>query len=108
MRRFDRPPRSHGAVLVLVLVTLLLFSTVILRVVQHAALAEEEHVLLLQTIQAGFQAEAATHKALELVTRSADRLGTEDRPPSPPEWSEDGIRITIMPTNAKLNLNALH
>ncbi len=108
MRRFDRLPRSHGAVLVLVLVTLLLFSTVVLRVVQHAALTEEEHVLLLQTIQAGFQAEAATHKALELVARSTENLGTTDQSPSPLEWNEDGIRITITPTNAKLNLNALH
>lgn len=114
MRRFDRPPRSprsprsSGAVLVLVLVTLLLFSTVVLRVVQHAALTEEDHALLLQTIQAGFQAEAATHKALELVALSADGLGAGNGPPSPPEWSEDGIRITIMPTNARLNLNALH
>jgi type II secretory pathway component PulK len=108
MRRFDRPPRSSGAVLVLVLVTLLLFSTVVLRVVQHAALTEEEHVLLLQTTQAGFQAEAAVLKAMELLALSADHLDAADQPPSPPEWSEDGIRITIIPTNAKLNLNALH
>lgn len=108
MRRSDHSPYSHGAVLVLVLVTLLLFSTVVLQVVRQAALAVEEHVLLLQTAHAGFQAEAAVHKALELVARAADHLDTPDSSPSPPEWAEDGIRITVTPTNAKLNLNALH
>ncbi|WP_045220580.1 general secretion pathway protein GspK [Desulfonatronum thioautotrophicum] len=108
MHRIDRSPRCPGSVLVLVLVTLLLFSTVTLRVVHHAALAEEEHVLLLQSANAAFQAEAAVHKALEIISSFSDHIGATDPPLSLPRWQEDGIRITITPTNTKLNLNALH
>lgn len=108
MHRIDRSPRCAGSVLVLVLVTLLLFSTVALRVVHLAALAEEEHVLLLQSANAAFQAEAAVHKALEIITSFSDHIGAPDTPLSRPQWQEDGIRITIAPINTRLNLNALH
>lgn len=107
MSRTDHHTTPQGAVLVLVLITLLLFSTVVLQVVQHAVQTEEDHVLLLQMVHAGFQAEAGLNKALELLA-AVDVSNTADGPLGLPAWQEDAIRITIIPTNAKLNLNALH
>jgi len=99
---------DSGAILVLALVTLLLLSTVVLHVTQQAVTVAEDHIFLAQSAQAALQAEAARDLAVALVVAAGPspdrRNGTL---PASNVWEQGGLRITILPINAKLNLNAL-
>ncbi|SDB55622.1 Type II secretory pathway, component PulK [Desulfonatronum thiosulfatophilum] len=103
-----RAMQPRGAILVLVLVTLILFSTLVLQVSQRAVHVVEDHTFLVQALQAELQAEAALAKALEMLGQSNAASSSDGGRPESWTWQEDGIRIIVMPANAKLNLNALH
>lgn len=111
----DGPSRRHarsacrrdGAVLVLVLVTLLLLSTVMLHVIQQAVDVAEEHIFLVQSVEAALQAEAARHFAVELLAGMETGALPNGAQPPAHFWEQGELRITIMPANAKLNLNAV-
>jgi type II secretory pathway component PulK len=107
MRIFVGIHQSNGAVLVLVLVTLLLFSTVVLHVTQRSINVTEEHMLLVQAAQASLQAEAAVDIAVKLVSGNLESIARNDPSSTILEWHEDSVRITLSPANAKVNLNAL-
>lgn len=117
MQGRERPSSgTHGAILVLVLVTLLLLSTVVLRITQRAVGVAEEHIRLAQSAQAALMAEAARTVALDLLA-SAGQMGQAG--PGEAEsaeahghgagnvWKEEELSITFLPANARLNLNAL-
>lgn len=98
---------AGGAILVLVLVTLLLLSTVVLSVTQQAVEVAEDHIFLVQSVQSAFQAEAAKDLVVERLGAVMPR-STQNGPQTASHiWAEGDLRITIFPTNAKLNLNAL-
>lgn len=96
-----------GAALVLVLVTLLLLSTVMLHVAQQAVDVAEGHIFLTQSTHAALQAEAAREIAVGMLAS----LGVDSSPDQAPQsvlaWEQASLRITILPANARLNLNAL-
>ena len=98
---------SHGAVLILVLVTLLALSGLVLHTTEMTSrrFADASHLVL--EYKAGLKAESSLHKALELLNlllRNSQRgwpRGGEAL------WEEQGVRIAITPCSAKLNLNGL-
>lgn len=105
----------RGAILVLVLVTLLLLSTVVLRVTQRAVGVVEDHIYLAQSAQAALMAEAARDLAVDLLT-NVEQGGAGSAEPETATasgrvagnvWEQEELKITFFPTNAKLNLNAL-
>jgi len=98
----------RGAILVLVLVSLLLLSTVALHVAHQATEVSAQQVLRLQANLAGLQAEAARDKMLELLQEAAEAMQNSNEDIALPVWEQDTVRITILPTNARFNLNALH
>jgi len=99
--------RVSGAILVLVLVTLLLMSTVVLHVTRQAVSMAEEHIFLAQSVQAGLQAEAARDLAVELLVAAGQGAKQDGTPLASNVWEQGEVRITVLPVNAKLNLNAL-
>lgn len=98
---------ATGAVLVLVLVTLLLLSTVVLHVTQKAVTVAEDHIFLAQSAQAALQAEAARGLAADLLAAAGTGAGRQGAALTGNVWEQGEMRITFVPVNARLNLNAL-
>lgn len=98
---------ADGAILVLVLVVLLLLSTVVLHVTRKAVEVHENHVFLFQSAQAALQSEAARGLAVELLASAGSGPGRDDKMLASNVWEQGELRITFVPVNAKLNLNAL-
>lgn len=107
MARMDFSQAEGGAILVLVLVTLLLLSTAVLHVTRKTVEVSENHVFLFQSAQAALQAEAARGLAAELLALAGPGPGRDDGMPASNVWEQGEMRITFVPVNAKLNLNAL-
>jgi type II secretory pathway component PulK len=98
---------SHGAALVLVLVTLLAVSSLVLYTTEITSRRFADASRLVLEYKAGLKADASLDKALELL---AHMIRTQDDPDQGYQnalWEEHGVRITITPCSAKIELNGL-
>jgi len=107
-----RPVSSsqNGAVLVLVLVSLLALTGVVLAVLDQAFHEAREPLFLSKEYQAGLAAEAGLEVAKKMLLEDENDLADTPLDPWADPWvdKEHGLKIVITPCNAFLNLNALN
>ncbi len=98
---------SRGAALIMVLASLLALSGLVLKAMESTFRQSRDTSLLTLEYQSGLQARGGLDIAVALLSRTeAEELAPREQGWAG-TWEDRGLRVTIVPCSARLNLNIL-
>lgn len=107
MPQNDNGKNSRGVVLVIVLVLFMALSGLTLMTIEVSSRGAVEASRVRSEYEAGFMAEEAVFLVYDLLKDDKTPFSDSPRDKWAGEWSDDGLKIEIIPCNAKVNINEL-